>query len=45
MDQALEKLRQAKALHDQLEAVYKPYIDFPALDAFTAQQIEAHILS
>lgn len=45
MEQALEKLRQAKALHDQLEAVYKPYMDFPALDAFTAQQIEEHILS
>ena len=45
MDQAMEKLRQAKALHDQLEAVYKPYMDFPALDAFTAQQIETHILS
>ena len=45
MDQAMEKLRQAKALHDQLEAVYKPYMDFPALDAFTAQQIETHFLS
>ena len=45
MDQAVEKLRQAKALHDQLEAVYKPYMDFPALDAFTAQQIDAYILS
>ena len=44
MDQALEKLRQAKALHDQLEAVYKPYMDFPALDAFTAQEIEKLIL-
>lgn len=44
MEQALEKLRQAKALHDQLEAVYKPYMDFPALDAFTAQEIEKLIL-
>ena len=45
MDQALEKLRQAKALHDQLEAVYKPYMDFPALDGFTVQQLQARILS
>ena len=29
-------LREAKALHDQLEAVYRPYMDFPSLDAFTA---------
>ena len=45
MEQATEKLRQAKALHDRLEAVYKPYMDFPALDAFTTQQIETHFLS
>ena len=45
MAQAIDRLRQAKALHDELEAVYKPYMDFPALDAFTAQQIEEHILS
>ena len=44
MDQAMEKLRQAKALHDRLEAIYKPYMDFPALDGFTAQEIEKHIL-
>ena len=42
--QAMEKLKQAKALHDELEAVYKPYMDFPALDGFTAQEIEKHIL-
>ena len=40
----MEKLKQAKALHDELEAVYKPYMDFPALDGFTAQEIEKHIL-
>lgn len=44
MAQAMEKLKQAKALHDELEAVYKPYMDFPALDGFTAQEIEKHIL-
>ena len=45
MAQAIERLRQAKALHDELEAVYKPYMDFPALDAYTVQQIRAHILT
>ena len=32
-------LGEAKALHDQLEAVYRPYMDFPALDAFTAKEL------
>lgn len=32
-------LREAKTLHDELEAVYRPYMDFPALDAFTAKEI------
>ena len=32
-------LAEAKALHDELEAVYRPYMDFPALDAFTAKEI------
>ena len=32
-------LREAKALHDELEAVYRPYMDFPSLDAFTAREI------
>lgn len=45
MNQAIDRLRRAKALHDELEAVYKPYMDFSALDIFTAQQIEAYILS
>lgn len=40
MDQAMEKLKQGKALHDELEAIYKPYMDFSALDAFTAEEIE-----
>ncbi len=33
-------LSQAKALHDELEAVYKPHMDFKALDGFTAEYIE-----
>lgn len=34
-----ETLREAKALHDELEAVYRPYMDFAALDALTAKEI------
>ena len=30
----MEKLREAKALHDELEAVIRPFMDFAALDAF-----------
>ena len=37
---AYEKLRQAKALHDELEAVYRPYVDFPALTAYTEDYIQ-----
>lgn len=43
MSQASSLLARAKALHDELEAVYRPYIDFPALDAFTAAEIKKHI--
>lgn len=32
-------LREAKELHDALERVYRPYMDFPALDAFTAKEL------
>ena len=39
-DEAYEKLREAKALHDQLEAVYKPYVDFGALTEYTDRSIE-----
>lgn len=38
--QAIELLANAKALHDEMEAVYKPYMDFAALDSFTAKQIQ-----
>lgn len=40
MAQAYEKLRQAKKLHDELEAVYKPHVDFPALTRFTDLEIK-----
>lgn len=39
-DAAVDALRQAKALHDELEAVYRPYMDFDALSAFTEQEID-----
>ena len=39
-EEAYEKLRQAKALHDALEAVYKPYVDFSALTAFAEKTIQ-----
>lgn len=37
---AYEKLREAKKLHDELEAVYKPHVDFPALTRFTDLEIK-----
>lgn len=37
---AYEKLKEAKALHDELEAVYKPHMDFPALTRFTDSEIK-----
>lgn len=36
---ACAMLAEAKALHDELESVYRPYMDFPSLDAFTAREI------
>ncbi|MBO5556747.1 MAG: hypothetical protein J5927_06140 [Oscillospiraceae bacterium] len=38
---ALDELRCAKALHDQLEQVYKPHMDFTALSAYTDETIHA----
>lgn len=35
----LERLRTAKALHDELEAVYHPHMDFAALDEFTEREL------
>lgn len=36
----MEELRRAKALHDSLEAVYRPYMDFEALTEYTEKYIE-----
>ena len=33
-ERAVEKLRAAKTLHDELEAVIRPFMDFDALDAY-----------
>lgn len=43
MSQAILLLSQAKSLHDQLEAVYKPHMDFKSLDLFTRSHIDSHI--
>ena len=39
-ESALEKLREAKALHDQLEALYRPHMDFDALTLYTENVIQ-----
>lgn len=36
----IEELCEAKTLHDKLEAVYRPYMDFEALTAYTEACIE-----
>ena len=38
--EATKLLAQAKQLHDELELVYRPYMDFDALSQFTAEYIE-----
>ena len=43
MSRAILLLSQAKSLHDQLEAVYKPYMDFKSLDVFTRSHIDSNI--
>lgn len=40
MELAYLKLRQAKALHDEMESVYKAHMDFPALTKFTDAEIK-----
>ena len=39
LEDAMDELRRAKALHDELEAVYRPHMDFAALDDFTGQTL------
>lgn len=41
--EAVASLAQAKAMHDQLEAVYHPYVDFDLVDR-TAQKLAQEIL-
>lgn len=38
-----KKLSEAKTLHDALEAVYKPYIDYKALEEYTEEVIKEFI--
>lgn len=40
METALEDLAHAKSLHDELELVYRPYMDFAALDRYTGSEIQ-----
>ncbi len=40
LSRGMDALREAKTLHDKLEAVYRPYMDFPALTDFTEMYIE-----
>lgn len=41
IDAAIRQLQAAKLLHDELEAVYCPCMDFDALTAFTEQYVDA----
>lgn len=41
LEAATEELRLAKQGHDALEAVYRPYMDFAALTAFTEQTLRS----
>ena len=38
--EGLEALREAKAAHDALEAVYVPYVDFEGVDRCTEKELE-----
>lgn len=38
---ATEHLREAKRLHDELEAAYRPFVDFAALTAFTEAYLQS----
>lgn len=43
VEEAVDSLAQAKAMHDELEALYNPYVDFDRVNA-TAQALAAEIL-
>ena len=38
---ACKALKEAKVLHDEMEALYRPHMDFSALDTFTQQTLNA----
>lgn len=40
MAAAIDKLAAAKSLHDKLEAVYRPYMDFGSLSEYTEEELE-----
>lgn len=40
LSRAVTELREAKALHDKLEAVYRPYMDFASLTAYTGEYVK-----
>lgn len=37
--EGIEALREAKSAHDQLEEVYRPYVDFSGVDILTAREL------
>lgn len=39
-EEGMDALREAKASHDALEAVYRPHVDFAGVDALTARELE-----
>ena len=39
-EEGLEALREAKAAHDALEAVYRPHVDFAGVDEVVSQELE-----
>ena len=43
VEEAVDSLGQAKAMHDDLEAIYHPYVDFSLVDR-TAQELVQTIL-
>ena len=44
VDEAVDSLAQAKAMHDELEALYNPYVDFPRVHTM-ANAISAELLA
>ena len=37
VEEAVSSLAQAKAMHDDLEAIYNPHVDFDLVDEFAAE--------